>query len=72
MQLKRRPVTANQVQAALSMYAAATPARISDTWLIHWREIEPTVCRYQWPVTLAHVLSEHHAAISAEPLEVQQ
>lgn len=68
--MKRRPITPRQVQAALAMYAAATPARVSDTWLIYWPEIEPTVRRYQWPVTLAHVLGEHHAAIAAEPMEM--
>lgn len=66
--MKRRPITPRQVQAALAMYAAATPARVSDTWRIYWPEIEPTVRRYQWPVCLAHVLGEHHAAISAEPV----
>ena len=36
-------------------------------WLIHWPGIDPTLKRYQEPVTLARVLSEHHAAIAAEP-----
>lgn len=61
--------TPQQIGAAMQMYAAASSARTSRQWLIHWPEIEPTVCRYQWPVTLAHVLREHHAAIAAEPID---
>lgn len=50
------------------MYAAAAPTPVSDTWRIHWPEIPPTIHRYQWPVTKAHVLAEHHAALAAEPI----
>ena len=67
--MKRRPVTARQVQAALSMYAAAAPARSARVWRVFWLRTEPTIRRYQEPVTLARVLSEHHAAVAAEPLE---
>ena len=45
-----------------------TLPRTADRWLIHWPQIEPTVAKYQQPVCLARVLSEHHAAIAAEPL----
>lgn len=44
--------------------------RTATAWLIYWRDIEPTVCRYQEPVTLVRVLSEHRAAIAAEPMEM--
>jgi len=47
-----------------------TPPRTAHLWRIHWPQIEPTLCRYQEPVSLARVLSEHHAAIAAEPLIV--
>lgn len=40
-------------------------------WRIHWPEIEPTVMRYQEAVTLDRVLSEHHAAVGAEPMEAE-
>lgn len=45
--------------------------RIATAWRIFWRDIEPTVCRYQEPVTLARVLSEHRAAVAAEPLDTR-
>lgn len=44
------------------------PPRTAHLWRIHWPQIEPTIARYQEPVHLARVLSEHHAAIAAEPL----
>lgn len=40
-------------------------------WRIHWPEIEPTVIRYQEAVTLDRVLSEHRAAVGAEPMEAE-
>lgn len=40
-------------------------------WRIHWPEIEPTLIRYQEAVTLDRVLSEHHAAVGAEPMEAE-
>lgn len=40
-------------------------------WRIHWPEIEPTVIRYQEAVTLDRVLSEHRAAVGAEPMETE-
>lgn len=40
-------------------------------WRIHWPEIEPTVIRYQEAVTLDRVLSEHSAAVGAEPMEAE-
>lgn len=46
------------------------PPRTADRWRIHWPQIEPTIARYQEAVHLARVLSEHHAAIAAEPLLV--
>ncbi len=36
-------------------------------WRIRWPEIEPAVIRYQEAVTLDRVLSEHRAAVGAEP-----
>lgn len=46
------------------------PPRTADRWRIHWPQIEPTIARYQEAVHLARVLSEHHAAVAAEPLNV--
>lgn len=69
MQLRHRPSTARQVQAALWLHAVSAPTRTARCWLIHWSTIEPTTKRYQDPVCLARVLSEHHAAIAAEPLD---
>lgn len=43
--------------------------RLAHLWRIHWPEIEPTVIRYQEAVTLDRVLSEHRAAVGAEPME---
>ena len=43
--------------------------RTSDRWLVHWLNRAPTIAKYQTPVCLARVLSEHHAAVAAEPLE---
>ncbi len=40
-------------------------------WRIHWPEIEPTVIRYQEAVMLDRVLSEHRAAVGAEPMEAE-
>ncbi len=40
----------------------------SPIWRIHWPEIEPTLIRYQEAVTLDRVLSEHRAAVGAEPI----
>lgn len=41
-------------------------------WCIHWPEIEPTLIRYQEAVTLDRVLSEHRAAVGAEPMETSR
>lgn len=41
----------------------------ANLWRIHWPEIEPTAIRYQEAVTLYRVLSEHRAAVGAEPIE---
>lgn len=61
MQLKRRPVTATQIDAALRMYGAASLAP----------DRHPRFKR-DWPtgfqVRLDHVLAEHHAAVAAEPI----
>lgn len=40
-------------------------------WRIHWPEIEPTLIRYQEPVTFERVLSECRAAVAAEPMETE-
>lgn len=45
--------------------------RLARLWRIHWPEIEPTVIRYQEAVTLDRVLSEHRAAVGAEPMEAE-
>lgn len=50
---------------------ATLNVRTATAWWIYWRDIDPTVCRYQEPVTLARVLSEHRAAITAEPMEIR-
>lgn len=44
---------------------------LAHLWRIHWPEIEPTVIRYQEAVTLDRVLSEHRAAVGAEPMETE-
>jgi hypothetical protein len=41
-------------------------------WRIRWPEIEPTTIRYQEAVTLDRVLSEHRAAVGAEPMETSR
>lgn len=66
--MKRRNPTQSQIDAALQMYAVASPASVARSWLIHWPTIPPTVRRYQEAVCLARVLSEHHAAVAAEPI----
>lgn len=63
--MKRRTPTPAAIRAAL----AAQSLRTSRYWRIHWKHHEPTIARYQEPVPLARVLSEHHAAIAAEPME---
>lgn len=40
-------------------------------WRIHWPEIAPTMIRYQEAVTRDRVLSEHRAAVGAEPMEAE-
>lgn len=64
--MKRRTTpTPAAIRAAL----AAQSLRTSRYWRVHWQHHEPTIARYQERVTLARVLSEHHAAVAAEPLE---
>lgn len=60
---RRTPPTRAAKQAALAFQSL----RLARVWLIHWPQIEPTIARYQEPVCLARVLSEHHAAVAAEP-----
>lgn len=48
------------------------PPRTADVWQVLWLHREPTVARYQAPVPLAQVLSEHQSAIAAEPLTENQ
>ena len=66
--MKRRNPTPAATRAAL----AAQSLRTSRYWRVHWQHHEPTIARYQERVTLARVLSEHHAAVAAEPLENEQ
>ena len=63
--MKRTPPTPAAIRAAL----AAQSLRLSDRWIVHWLNRPPSIARYQTPVSLARVLSEHHAAVAAEPLE---
>lgn len=63
--MKRRTPTPAAIRAAL----AAQSLRLSRYWRVHWKHHEPTIARYQERVSLARVLSEHHAAIAAEPME---
>jgi hypothetical protein len=63
--MKRRNPTPAAIRAAL----AAQSLRLSDRWIVHWLNRPPSIARYQTPVSLARVLSEHHAAVAAEPLE---
>lgn len=55
--------------AAIRAPLSAQSLRLSRYWRVHWKHHEPTIARYQEPVSLARVLSEHHAAVAAEPLE---
>jgi len=59
--MKRRNPTPAAIRAALS----AQSLRLSRRWRVHWQHHEPTIARYQAPVSL----SEHHAAVAAEPME---
>lgn len=63
--MKRSTPTPAAIRAAL----AAQALRTSRYWRVHWEHHEPTIARYQEPVTLARVLSEHYAALGAEPME---
>ncbi|SEF71643.1 hypothetical protein [Thauera chlorobenzoica] len=63
--MKRTTPTPAAVRAAPS----AQSLRLSRRWRVHWQHHEPTIARYQAPVSLARVLSEHHAAVAAEPME---
>lgn len=47
----------------------ARTLRLSDRWIVHWLNRPPSIAKYQTPVSLARVLSEHHAAVAAQPLE---
>jgi hypothetical protein len=62
--MKRKTPTPAAIRAAL----AAQSLRTSRRWLVQFpgREI---VRRYQEPATLARVLAEHRAALSAIPME---
>ena len=64
---RRTAPTAGQIAAALA-FQDVRP-RTARAWLVHWTSIEPTVIRYQEPVTLDRVLDEHRGAVAAEPLE---
>lgn len=68
MQLRRRAASPKQIQAAMAMYAASAAVRTARVWQLQWLTREPTTARYPNPVCLARVLSEHHAAVAAEPL----
>lgn len=57
MQLRRRTASPKQIQAAMAMYAASTPVRTALVWRVHWLTRDPSIARYQEPVTLARVLS---------------
>lgn len=46
----------------------AYEVRTARVWQLQWLTREPTFARYPNPVCLARVLSEHHAAVAAEPL----
>ncbi len=48
-----------------------THTQPSRLWRIHWPEIESTLIRYQEAVTRDRVLSEHRAAVAAEPMETE-
>ena len=38
---------------------------------IHWQHIEPTLIEYQEAVAFDRVMSEHRAAVGAEPMETE-
>ena len=63
--MKRKAPTPDAIKAAL----AAQSLRLSDRWVVHWLNRPPSIAKYQVPVSLARVLSEHHAAVAAQPLE---
>ena len=62
--MKRTTPTPAAIRAAL----AAQSLRTSRTWLVQFENGE-VLRRYQVPVTLDRVLSEHRAALAALPLE---
>lgn len=63
MRRQKPRLTPDAIRAALAFQAVRT----ARTWRVHWLHIPPTLARYPVPVCLARVLSEHHAAVSAEP-----
>lgn len=64
--MKRRPKP-QLTQRQVSLAIAVQSLRLADRWLVHWLNRPPTVARYQQAVPLSRVLSEHHAAVGAEP-----
>lgn len=52
----------------VSLAIAAQSFRTARVWRVHWLQTEPTLARYQTPVPLVRVLTEHHGAVAAEPV----
>lgn len=66
---RRKPgPTPAQIVAALE-FQSLRPPRTACRWLVHWLTRSPTIAKYQQPVPLSRVLSEHAAAIAAEPID---
>ena len=66
--MRRKNPTPAAIAAALE-FQSIDPPRMARAWLIHWLTIAPTIKRYQVPVLLSRVLSEHAAAVAAEPIQ---
>ena len=66
--MKRRTHTPAEAARWLE-FQAIRPPTTARTWLVHFAEHDPVVRRYQHPVSLSRVLSDHRAAITAEPME---
>ncbi len=67
--MRQRKSPSPSAIAAACEAQSIRPVTTARTWLIHWPNIEPTMRRYQMPVTLSRVLADHRAALAAEPVQ---
>lgn len=70
--LRGDPTALKEWAPRLRQQRGAVLREVQKRQRVHWQHHEPTIARYQVPVSLARVLSEHHAAVAAEPLENEQ